>query len=595
MKSTYVTWHYTTHGTAYFKHVLSSFYKHGIEGAIQRKEESQEELHKAFDTILDKGFLFDEVIYLTAPQTSFDSLSTRRFTYTKNILDDSLVKERDLQMVYKEIIDNEDILYDLDKELEYVKRKYPKKEIPFKETRWRNIQHYPVVEQIKWLTEFSNFKRVYQEQFNVVELPVQDLRDEQQIAKELNRWLSQYTKGKEEEQFIINVSLGSNETQVVWHALAGAGRLPSNVKFIKTYDDKLSTPHERFKHFSIKEVPVNIIQKLSTSFSLFDLPQSIPRKLAQLKMKTFLDSGFSIMLLGERGTGKSQIAQSAQKDIHHPLVSANCASFDTDSKAEAELFGYEKGAFTGANTKGAKGLLEEAHKGVLFLDEIHHLSKLVQAKLMKALQTDERNQMSIRPLGATKETKVECQLIFASNKTVDELKDALLPDFYDRIVQHVIEIPPLRKTHEDREKDWNTVWESLKFVKHHNPPEDEKLIAWLKSLPLYGNFRDLQKIAMYYNAYQRFDDELKKMDGAKSPLEYAQREFKAYYSPKKDDGQWNFTPEKTSKQMIADYKYELGKWAIAQFGTRKKAVVHFKEIGDTVTEKTLGNWRNRQH
>ena len=124
---------------------------------------------------------------------------------------------------------------------------------------------------------------------------------------------------------------------------------------------------------------------------------------------------------------------------------------------------YTKGAFTGAYSD-KKGLLEEANGCVLFLDEIHHLSKMVQAKLMKALQTDKDNNMSIRRIGSNKETKIKCRLVFATNRTINELKKELLPDFYDRIVQHVVNIPPLRDTVEDRIQDWESIWENLHFL-----------------------------------------------------------------------------------------------------------------------------------
>lgn len=99
---------------------------------------------------------------------------------------------------------------------------------------------------------------------------------------------------------------------------------------------------------------------------------------------------------------------------------------------------------------------------------------------------------------------------------------------------------------------------------------------------------------MYYNAYQLFDTELKKIDGAKSPLAYAKREFMKYYSPRQETNKWNFSREKTTKAMIADYKHELGKWAVAEFGGRKKAVEHFNEMKDSVSEKTFDNWKNNK-
>jgi len=386
---------------------------------------------------------------------------------------------------------------------------------------------------------------------------------------------------------------------VVWHVLAGANVLPANTRLIKTYDDKSSLPDKRFKLFSIQEIPKNLITSITQEFKVYHQTQAPSRELVKKKLAAFLQSGFSILLIGERGIGKSQIASSVKerlKNLNKPikgdLVEINCASFDEDSKAEAELFGYKKGAFTGAN-QDKKGLFEEADGGILFLDEVHHLSKFVQAKLMKAIQTDQNNKMSIRPLGSNKEVKIECRLIFATNKKVEELKQILLPDFYDRIVQHVVEIPPLRETIEDREQDWKKIWKQLKFG-DDNVPKEEALMNWLKTLPLYGNYRDLQKIAMYYRAFQQFDEETKKMIPEKSAFEYAKSEFEKYHSFNENNTRFNFDIQKTTEQMIAEYKYELQDWAVKTFGGRKKAVEHFNKLGDTVTEKTLNNWKNKK-
>jgi transcriptional regulator with AAA-type ATPase domain len=382
--------------------------------------------------------------------------------------------------------------------------------------------------------------------------------------------------------------------------LSEAGQLPDNTRFIKTYDDKSDKAEKRFKQFSIQEIPTNLISTIGADFKVYSETKSPSRELVNKKMAIFLKSGFSILLIGERGIGKSQIAGKAKErlkdlDITYKgeIIEANCASFDDDSKAEAELFGYEKGAFTGAITT-KKGLLEEANGGILFLDEIHHLSKLVQAKLMKSLQTDKDNKMKIRRMGNAKETELKCRLIFATNKSVPELRNELLPDFYDRIVQHVVNIPPLRDTVEDRITDWENIWKGLKFI--GEAPKELELEKWIKKLPLYGNFRDLQKIAMYYNAFTQFDDATKKMLNEANAFQYAKNEFEKYHSPvvQLETERFNFNLEQTTKQMIADYWFELQNWAVSKFGSRNKAIEHFKSLGDSVTEKTFNDWKNKK-
>ena len=595
MKNTYITWHYTTHGVAYLKHILSEFYLlRAIPDNIFVKELNQTELNSVFDTYKGRnGFVFDEVIYLIAKQSAFDNLSSRRFSYKNTILEDDLIIDAGLEVVWREIIKS-DICYDLEKEIEFVKTNYPKKISEFKLLIWRNIQHYPLVEQLKWLSEYSNFKECYAGKFKVVELDVNDLRDEKLIAQKMNEWANKYFTKQRDSQFIINVSLGSSETQVVWHILAEAGQLPKNTRFIKTYDDKNDSLKERFKKFSINEISPKLISKISSEFPIYKDTQSPKRALVSKKINVFLDTGFSILLIGERGIGKSQLAGDAKNKIDPkiPFKEANCASFADDDKAEAELFGVEKGIFTGVSER--KGLLFEADNGILFLDEIHHLSKLVQAKLMKALQTDKNNKMSIRRIGSNDEKKVELKIIFATNKSIAELKNDLLPDFYDRIVQHVVNIPPLRDTTEDRISDWENIWHGLKFKGKPAPPTESEMINWLKKLPLYGNFRDLQKIAMYYNVFSQFDEETKKMISETTAFNYAKAEFEKYHSTIPQIEKFNFHDNQTTTEMKADYLFELQDWAIKRFNGRKSAVKHFQELGDTIIEKTLNDWKNRK-
>jgi sigma54-dependent transcription regulator len=283
--------------------------------------------------------------------------------------------------LFEEILSNDKICYDLEANFSYVKKKHPKKIKLFEQAVWRNIQHYPIEEQIKWLTEYSNFKNVYQGKFNVVELNVNDLRDEKQISDEVSKWSRQYFSKQKNFQPIINVSLGSNETQVVWHILSEAGQLPDNTRFIKTYDDKSDKLEKRFKQFSIQEIPTNLISTIGAEFKVFSETKSPSRELVNKKMETFLKSGFSILLIGERGIGKSKIASEAKerlkildKTVQGEIIEANCASFANDTMAESALFGYVKGAFTDAK-EDKKGLIESAENGILFLDEIHHLTK----------------------------------------------------------------------------------------------------------------------------------------------------------------------------------------------------------------------------
>jgi len=591
----YITWHYTTHGIAYLKHVLSAFYSGEArltDNPIRIHGLNQVKLNDTFSESLSKGVTFDKVFYLTAPQASFDKIASRRKVYRRSILEDQEIIRRGMLEVWEEVLSQD--VHEIESELKLVKRKFPEKFELFQELLWRDIQHYPIEEQIKWFNKWSNASRKYSEKFTLVNFEgITDLRDELQITGQLQKWVQSISSQYPDAQFVINVSLGSNETQVAWHCLGEAGLLPKNTRFIKTYDDKSDNSDTRFKRFSIIEIKTNLISDIGTSIKLYENTASELRKLSDLKMKVFLATGFSILLIGERGTGKSNLA-TKHKGPKVKFVAASCASFSDDSTAESELFGYDKGAFTGALREGKMGLFQEANKGILFLDEIHHLSTMVQAKLMKALQTDSKNVFTIRRFGSTTETKVECRVIFATNKSVDELKEILLPDFYDRIVQHVINIPPLRDTPEDRQKDWQAIWLGLKFKNVAVSLNDKVLMNWLDTLPLHGNFRDLQKIAMYYYVFEIFDEETKRLSGYSNAFSYAKSEFEKYHSRyNKTETGYVFSESSTTEDMSKDFFSQLSIWSIRKYKSASKAVKHFKELGEDISEKTLYNWKNK--
>jgi len=303
------------------------------------------------------------------------------------------------------------------------------------------------------------------------------------------------------------------------------------------------------------------------------------------KMGIFLDSGFSILLIAERGTGKSRMLKKARDRLNKKIVEVNCASLMDDRMAESALFGHIKGAFTGAD-ENKNGYIKQAEKGILFLDEFHYLSKEIQAKLMLALQTDEKNRLdSVMKVGkATSESPIEdVKIVCATNRSIEDLRERLYPDFYDRIIQHVLKLLPIRESKDKIEEYWIDIWKQFKFEKE--PPKEDEFIDWLKKQNLYGNFRDLQKIAMYYNIF----DNLKKQNLAKeeSAFEYAKNQFEMYGSKEtescKEKMRISIDTEKTAKDLEKDFHAELVKWASDKYG--KDAA---KKLG--IDEKTLKRW-----
>lgn len=156
----------------------------------------------------------------------------------------------------------------------------------------------------------------------------------------------------------------------------------------------------------------------------------------------------TVLLLGESGTGKSHMAKHIHKNSprqNGPFIIVNCASIPSELM-ESELFGYSKGAFTGANSKGNIGLIELASEGTLFLDEIAELPFRMQAKLLQILHENQYYKV-----GGREVQQVNCRIIAATNRSIHELvkKGQFREDLYYRLNIFEIELPPLRERKEE--------------------------------------------------------------------------------------------------------------------------------------------------
>jgi PAS domain S-box-containing protein len=201
----------------------------------------------------------------------------------------------------------------------------------------------------------------------------------------------------------------------------------------------------------------------------------------------------NILLLGESGTGKGLLAKFIHKNSTRkkkPFVQINCAALP-ETLLEAELFGYEKGAFTGASEQGKVGLFELAQEGTLFLDEIGDLPFSVQAKLLKYLDDHE-----VMRLGGTKAKIVDCTIIAATNHDLETLtkKRKFRQDLYYRLNTFTIRIPPLRQRPED-------IFELVNYFlrKYNRAYKLKKRISSealevLQSCPLPGNVREVENL-----------------------------------------------------------------------------------------------------
>lgn len=170
--------------------------------------------------------------------------------------------------------------------------------------------------------------------------------------------------------------------------------------------------------------------------------ESVPMKVLDHHIRMAAACDLTVLICGESGTGKELVARAVHQQssrAEKPFVSLNCGTL-TETLLESELFGYERGAFTGALQK-RKGLFEAAHTGTIFLDEIGEISTSCQVKLLRVLQ-----ERAFRRVGGHAETSVDVRIIAATNRDLaqDMESSRFREDLYYRIAVLTISTPPLR-------------------------------------------------------------------------------------------------------------------------------------------------------
>ncbi len=193
------------------------------------------------------------------------------------------------------------------------------------------------------------------------------------------------------------------------------------------------------------------IKPVETKDKIYKLDQMVAQSPAMLKIFQLIpriaSSPSSVLITGESGTGKELVARAIhnlgdRKDM--PFVAVNCGGIP-ETLLESELFGHKKGAFTGAHTD-KQGLFAIANKGTIFLDEIGELPMLLQVKLLRVVQ-----QRSFIPIGSTTPIQVDCRIIAATNRNLEQevMNGNFREDLYYRLNVIQIRMPPLRERKED--------------------------------------------------------------------------------------------------------------------------------------------------
>lgn len=211
-------------------------------------------------------------------------------------------------------------------------------------------------------------------------------------------------------------------------------------------------------------------------------------------LKELAQSDATILLKGETGVGKEVLACIIHKESRRknfPFIKINCAAIP-DQLLESELFGFEKGSFTGA-FEAKKGKILLANKGTLLLDEISELKLELQAKILRVIEYN-----TIFSLGSQKPTTIDVRFILTTNADLKEkIKEGTFrKDLYYRICPITIEIPPLRERKEDIPLLFSHYFKFFKEKYNKNGIEVNKnSLTNLNNYPFYGNIRELKGLA----------------------------------------------------------------------------------------------------
>ncbi|EIH6946054.1 sigma-54-dependent transcriptional regulator [Escherichia coli] len=233
-----------------------------------------------------------------------------------------------------------------------------------------------------------------------------------------------------------------------------------HMQHIVSWDDKSELVIGQLHNIQGRQLFLMAFHQSHTSFSVANAPDEphieqlvgecrVMRQLKRL-ISRIAPSPSSVMVVGESGTGKEVVARAIHKlsgRRNKPFIAINCAAIP-EQLLESELFGYVKGAFTGASANGKTGLIQAANTGTLFLDEIGDMPLMLQAKLLRAIEARE-----ILPIGASSPIQVDIRIISATNQNLAQFiaEGKFREDLFYRLNVIPITLPPLRERQEDIE------------------------------------------------------------------------------------------------------------------------------------------------
>ncbi len=377
----------------------------------------------------------------------------------------------------------------------------------------------------------------------------------------------------------VNVSPGTPAMHCVWLLLHAGGAFPNGTRLWSSQREGRDGPI-RIEPvvFPISTYLAEIRETASVRAPVaqYDPEAKSPTRRRALEdlMRYAGVPGAPLLVLGERGTGKTRLVETIVASIKRrsSVVTVPCGALDS-TLAESELFGHVKGAFTGADSV-RKGLLGNADGGILFLDEVQDLPMGVQRKLIRFLQDRHRR---YRQVGGDRELSVDVEVVCASNIPVAELADRLAPDLFDRLSQLIVTVPPLRDCRDDLADDWTRVWRELRVTTEVpiDAPQHALLSEALATQPLPGNLRDMQRLAVLITAWWRGRSEAAALTEAISAWQRSERPSVG----SKNELPWGAG---TRRERVRYFQRGLAKWAKERHGTWARAA---KALG--CDERTL--------
>ncbi|MEL6698950.1 MAG: sigma 54-interacting transcriptional regulator [Bacteroidota bacterium] len=577
-------WHDTSKGIGFLKNFLAACYKKYINlrtPSIRKAKHRQNDLDKGLDDPSGK-FPFDEIYIFHVS----DEIYARHSTPKDRMRADHWKQDVEAGICSEKIDLNWTRIYEkgltLKSELAYIKSHFPDDEEEMKAQLWRRINHYPLSDQQYWLECISNYapfkfrngqkKRIHWIQVDALK-PVKDIRNMAQLLEGLRMWRDKVWSKIEDAKCFVLLNMGNKEAHTLWYLLNERYLLPKDSHFIQGIILKNSlTTKDRYKNIQYNIVDKDLFQKTKIP-DLYQSSSSPERNRIPKMLKIFKELGFSILITGPRGIGKTHLLESTFSTPDQ-MIRIHCGVLNDPHFFEGQFLGKQ-------------GQLRAAHQKILFLDDLHLLTQEVQHKVFHYLSTDDQNRLVYF------DEQTSIKIISATHLPISELKKTLVPPFYDRMVQYNVRIPALKETFEDRESDWRATWKGLAFPEPTPFPAD--LLRWLKQLSLPGNFRDLQRIAMAYRAWSEFPSHLRKdFPKGTTACSYAKESYDEQIDgDRHTTASYIFHEHQTLAEIQNEFKQALATWANHTFGSDQKASDHFKEldISEKITRVTLNNWR----